>query len=140
MMKKHQQEELMKELLESHSQRTIDPDDPVLLKNMMVQNSAMNTPKCVLDTKGCLNLSNILESYTAGIKEEQAWALCYQCIKSGQSILNNSAERDLALLVTVTHHVKINRDGHVHKDTYLDDGNEGTNSDGMYYKSILYLK
>jgi len=35
-------------------------------------------PKCKLDSRGCLNLQDILLMFDSPISQERAWALCYQ--------------------------------------------------------------
>ncbi|KAH9362168.1 hypothetical protein HPB48_002146 [Haemaphysalis longicornis] len=40
-----------------------------------------NAPKCDLEGDGCVRLSLILKAFGAPIREEQAWAMCYQTSK-----------------------------------------------------------
>jgi len=43
-----------------------------------VKGNASVRPKCKLDSRGCLNLQDILLMFDSPISQERAWALCYQ--------------------------------------------------------------
>lgn len=74
--------------------------------------------KCKLDAEGTLCLKDILESFNSSIKEEHAWALCYQCAKCFLQVLN---ENDLKFCYNITdvEHVRLHSDGTVHQSTIL---------------------
>jgi hypothetical protein len=92
-----------------------------------------------LDAEGCISLSNVLHSFTAGVNEEQAWALCYQIIKAAQILLSRVEDRDQVLLVTETDHVKLHQDGSVHKNTFLDIGPEGKGKFVLTFFAYTYV-
>lgn len=78
-----------------------------------------NAPKCELDAQGCLSLGNILESFSAAINEEHAWAICFLFAKTGQSVLSDPECKKACHLVSKTEHVKLHKDGDVHEETFL---------------------
>ncbi|EFN66530.1 Protein spire [Camponotus floridanus] len=46
-------------------------------------------PKCKLDLHGCLNLQDILLMFDSPIRQERAWALCYQIVKGLSRLTEN---------------------------------------------------
>lgn len=98
-----------------------------MLSSMNVK-SMGKTPRVTLDPDGCITLTNVLQSFTAGVNEEQAWALCYQIIKSAQCILSDPEDRESVLLVTETEHIKLHQDGSVHKNTFMREDHRGKGS------------
>jgi hypothetical protein len=62
----------------------------------------------------------MLASFTAAINEEQAWALTYQSARAAQALIADPSVRDLVLLTSNPEQILVQRDGHVHKDTFLD--------------------
>lgn len=77
---------------------------------------AGNVVKCRLDEEGTVCLKDILESFNSSIKEEHAWALCYQCARCFKQVVNDSGiER--CYTVTEVEHVRLHSDGTVHPRT-----------------------
>lgn len=60
-------------------------------------------------------LKDILDSFNSPVKEEQAWALCYQCVKFFLECLATS--RSGWCLVTEVHHIFLQTDGTIHRNT-----------------------
>lgn len=83
------------------------------------------TPKTELDSRGCLVLADIIESFHTPISEEHAWALCYQSAKCGQSILFDPCSRERCFLVTALDQLLLHKDGTVHPDSFLDPMDHG---------------
>lgn len=74
--------------------------------------------KCRLDEEGTVCLKDILESFNSSIREEHAWALCYQGARCFSQVLKeNGIERCYA--VTDVDQVRIYSDGNVHPSTIL---------------------
>lgn len=90
-----------------------------------VQMQMLKMGRVRLDGDGCITLSNVLHSFTAGVNEEQAWALCYQITKAGQLVLSRAEDRDHVLLVMDTDQVKLHQDGSVHRNTFLRTDDDG---------------
>lgn len=78
-----------------------------------------DTVRCELDGEGCLSLGSILESFSAPINEEHAWAICFQLAKTGQSVLAEAESRKECHLVSKTEHVKLHNEGFVHQMTFM---------------------
>lgn len=62
-------------------------------------------------------LKDILDSFNAPVKEEQAWALCYQCVKFFLESL--AITRSGWYLITEVHHIFLQTDGTIHRNTLL---------------------
>lgn len=88
---------------------------------MMIRNGMIdkNIPHIGLDAQGSLSLGSILESFTAAISEEHAWAICYQCAKTGQAVLADPECRKECHVVSKIDHVLLHSDGYVHEMTFL---------------------
>lgn len=75
--------------------------------------------KCSVNSDGSVCLSDILNSFNSCIKEEHAWALCYQLSKyfyeslAGKKHIHN---------ITEVEHVFLKTDGTVHENTCLERG------------------
>lgn len=82
---------------------------------------------------GAVCLRDILESFNAPIKEEHAWALCYQCAKCFKDAL--STNRNKCCRVTDVAHIWVHGDGTVHQSTIFAGGGPG----GKYTFFIPHL-
>lgn len=65
-------------------------------------------------------LKDILDSFNSPVKEEQAWALCYQCVKFFLECL--AVSRSGWYLVTEVHHIFLQTDGTIHRKTLSSEG------------------
>ncbi|KAH1013518.1 hypothetical protein HUJ04_002502 [Dendroctonus ponderosae] len=73
--------------------------------------------KCNVNTDGSVCLSDILSSFNSCIKEEHAWALCYQlCRYFCDSLV---AKKQHIHNITEVQHVFLNTDGTIHENTSL---------------------
>lgn len=66
-------------------------------------------------------LKDILDSFNSPVKEEQAWALCYQCVKFFLECL--ATTRSGWYLVTEVHHIFLQTDGTIHRNTLTNQEN-----------------
>lgn len=73
------------------------------------------SPRCALDSKGCVKLSSILQSFNASISEEQAWAICYQTSKCIRKEWEKDTRKCYCLFDT--EEIQIHKDGYVHPAT-----------------------
>lgn len=71
--------------------------------------------KCQSSSAKSVCLKDILDAFNSSIKEEHAWALCYQCIKFFIDCL--SANRSGCYVVSEVHHVFLQTDGNIHPNT-----------------------
>merc|ERR1719419_1206221 len=81
-----------------------------------------NWKGCQLDSDQCLSLEQILQSFSAPISEEHAWAVIHQALQCLSRLLDELARCDtiqLMYAVTNTKHIMINTEGKVHKNTWL---------------------
>ncbi|XP_077502346.1 spire type actin nucleation factor isoform X2 [Amblyomma americanum] len=83
-----------------------------------------NAPKCDLEGDGCVRLSSILEAFAAPIREEQAWAMCYQTSKC--MCKEWMADNRGCYCLTDTSQLRIHKDGSVHSTTVRDLGPAST--------------
>ncbi|XP_011705446.1 PREDICTED: protein spire homolog 1-like isoform X1 [Wasmannia auropunctata] len=60
-------------------------------------------PKCKLDSRGCLNLQDILLMFDSPISQERAWALCYQIANSLSCLTENKFYEILELSQIILH-------------------------------------
>lgn len=102
----------------------------VLINVFVINNNKWNMPldsvvKCRLDADGTVCLKDILESFNSSIKEEHAWALCYQCAKCFSQVLNDNNIK-CCYSVTDFEHVRLHSDGYVHQSTILLDSRHQT--------------
>jgi len=77
---------------------------------------------CQLDKEECLSLEQILQSFSAPISEEHAWAVIHQALQCLSKLLDELARCDtinLMYAVTNTNHILINTDGRVHRNTFM---------------------
>jgi len=75
---------------------------------------------CSLDTEGCLTLEQILNSFSAPISEEHAWAVIHQALQCLSKLLDDLARSDtIAHVVSSTQHILINNEGKVHRNTFI---------------------
>lgn len=72
--------------------------------------------RCKLNSDGSVCLQNILESFHSSIREEHAWALCYQCCKFYESLLGTNNHENFLSLSSLSH-VYLQTDGNVHPNT-----------------------
>nr|CAH7761198.1 unnamed protein product [Callosobruchus chinensis] len=71
--------------------------------------------KCKVDCDGSVCLRDILNSFNSSVKEEHAWALCYQLAKYLQEC-SEAPDRDCRLIAEAQH-VFLKTDGNVHEKT-----------------------
>ncbi|CAG9840557.1 unnamed protein product [Diabrotica balteata] len=71
--------------------------------------------KCKINSDGSVCLSDILNSFNSSIKEEHAWALCYQIAKYFEECLQ--AYKQNSYVITEVQHVYLKSDGTVHENT-----------------------
>ncbi|XP_057651265.1 protein spire isoform X1 [Diorhabda carinulata] len=71
--------------------------------------------KCKINSDGSVCLSTILNSFNSSIKEEHAWALCYQIAKYFEECLQ--AHKQNSYIITEVQHVYLKTDGTVHENT-----------------------
>ncbi|XP_045472699.1 protein spire [Harmonia axyridis] len=74
-----------------------------------------NQTNCKVNSDGSVCLKEIINSFNSPIREEHAWALCYQCAKYFTECLS-SRRRDLFVIKEVEH-VYLQTDGNVHENT-----------------------
>lgn len=77
--------------------------------------SIMSKIKQSLSVDKSVCLKDILDSFNSPVKEEQAWALCYQCVKFFLECL--AVSRSGWYLVTEVHHIFLQTDGSIHRNT-----------------------
>ena len=87
------------------------------------------SPKCSVDSNGCVALKDILISFDGPITEQQAWALCHQCAKCFKNAFEIDRER--CLDVSKLEHVLIHRDGQVHSNTIFAGGGTGDTGESI---------
>ncbi|KAL1496946.1 hypothetical protein ABEB36_007991 [Hypothenemus hampei] len=73
--------------------------------------------KCNVNSDGSVCLSDILDSFNSCIKEEHAWALCYQLAKYFFDLI--SGQKDHIHNITEVQHVYLRTDGTIHESTSL---------------------
>jgi len=100
------------------------------------------TPKCSVDSNGCVTLQDILISFNAPITEQHAWALCHQCAKCFKNAIETDRER--CCIVSKLEHVLIHREGQVHSNTiFAGGGSSDTDSPrkpmSSEHKLVSYL-
>ncbi|EEC07820.1 conserved hypothetical protein [Ixodes scapularis] len=78
------------------------------------------TPKCELEGDGCVRLSSILQAFGAPIREEQAWAVCYQTSKC--MCKEWTTDNRGCYCLTDTSQLRIHKDGSVDSSTVRDLG------------------
>ncbi|XP_065281294.1 protein spire homolog 1 isoform X5 [Dermacentor albipictus] len=83
-----------------------------------------NAPKCDLEGDGCVRLSSILQAFGAPIREEQAWAVCYQTSKC--MCKEWTADNRGCYCLTDTSQLRIHKDGSVHSSTVRELGPAST--------------
>jgi spire-like protein len=93
------------------------------------------TPKCTLDSNGCVTLQDILISFNAPITEQHAWALCYQCAKCFKNAME--IDRGRCYIVSKLDHVFIHKDGQVHSNTIFVEG--GSSDIGKYVIIVIHI-
>ncbi|KAF5275580.1 hypothetical protein FQA39_LY06692 [Lamprigera yunnana] len=88
--------------------------DSVILK--------MSEVRCELNSDGSVCLQNIFDSFNSAIKEEHAWALCYQTCKFYEGLLGTNNHENYLSLATLNH-VFLQTDGNVHPNTLFGENN-----------------
>ncbi|XP_022902268.1 protein spire [Onthophagus taurus] len=71
--------------------------------------------KCKVDSDGSVCLEDILTSFNSSVREEHAWALCYQCAKFFLESGQHSAYHN----ITDVDQVYFQTDGNIHPNTRL---------------------
>ncbi|KAF5291718.1 hypothetical protein FQR65_LT11411 [Abscondita terminalis] len=79
--------------------------------------------KCKLNSDGSVCLQDILDSFNSPIREEHAWALCYQCCKFYEGLIGTN-NQDNYLSLSTLGHVYIQTDGNIHNNTLLEKNND----------------
>lgn len=72
-------------------------------------------PKCKLNSDGSVSLKDILDSFNSSIREEHAWALCYQCAKFFYEATATTPGK--CKIVTDVSEVFLQTDGNIHPNT-----------------------
>lgn len=70
---------------------------------------------CKVNSDGSVCLKDIINSFNSPIREEHAWALCYQCAKYFSGCLSEN-RRDVYIVKEVDH-VFLQTDGNIHENT-----------------------
>ncbi|KAJ8968578.1 hypothetical protein NQ314_002243 [Rhamnusium bicolor] len=73
--------------------------------------------KCKVNSDGSVCLRDILSSFNSSVKEEHAWALCYQCAKYFNECLQTRKQN--CYIITEVQHVYLKTDGNIHENTVL---------------------
>lgn len=81
-------------------------------------------PKCKLNSDGSVCLQDILDSFNSFIREEHAWALCYQCAKFFLEV--TAANPSNCFVVFDVNEVYLQTDGNVHPATLFGRDKEDT--------------
>ncbi|CAH1183581.1 unnamed protein product [Phaedon cochleariae] len=71
--------------------------------------------KCKINSDGSVCLSDILCSFNASVKEEHAWALCYQIVRYYDDCLQSRKQN--IFIINEQQHVYLKTDGNVHERT-----------------------
>lgn len=71
--------------------------------------------KCKVNSDSSVCLKEILNSFNSSIKEEHAWALCYQCAKYFSECLESG--RQDCYVINEVQHVYLKTDGNIHDNT-----------------------
>ncbi|KAJ8921032.1 hypothetical protein NQ315_015828 [Exocentrus adspersus] len=72
--------------------------------------------KCKVNSDGSVCLRDILDSFNSSVKEEHAWALCYQCARYLSDCIQ-SGRHNNCFIITEVQHVYLKTDGNVHENT-----------------------
>lgn len=83
--------------------------------------------RCRLNEEGAVCLRDILESFNSSIKEEQAWALCYQCARCFKDAIDNNGINK-CYPITDVDHILLQSDGSIHSNTVFAGGGTNTSS------------
>ena len=83
--------------------------------------------KCQLDEGKSLCLKSALEAFHEGIKEEQAWALIFQCCKSIEDQVNNNNTIIIKPLDSIDQ-LYIKQDGNIHEKSWFKRSDDSTSS------------
>jgi hypothetical protein len=65
----------------------------------------------------CLSLESILNIFGQAINEEQAWAICFQSLRTAQACLGESGST--CFHATRLRHIKLHKDGRIHPTTFF---------------------
>lgn len=76
--------------------------------------------KCKVNSDGSVSLKDIIDSFNSSVKEEHAWALCYQCAKYFRECLQSRKQN--CFTITEIQDVFLKTDGNVHEKTISDYG------------------
>lgn len=71
--------------------------------------------KCKVNSDGSVCLRDILNSFNSSVKEEHAWALCYQCAKYFSDCIQTGKQN--CCIITEVQHVYLKTDGNIHENT-----------------------
>ncbi|CAG9854857.1 unnamed protein product [Phyllotreta striolata] len=75
--------------------------------------------KCKINSDGSVCLLNIVNSFNSSIKEEHAWALCYQIARYFDECLEKNKQK--SYIISEMQHVYLKTDGTVHDNTGVTD-------------------
>lgn len=88
--------------------------------------------RCVLNSDGTVCLKDILESFNCSIKEENAWALCYQCAKCCDDTIRTTSLNKL-YKITEIEHIFLHSDGTVHTNSIFAGGGKKSGLYNFYF-------
>lgn len=76
--------------------------------------------KCRVNSDGSVPLKDVINSFNSSVKEEHAWALCYQCAKYFRECLQSRKQN--CFTITEIQDVYLKTDGNIHEKTVSDAG------------------
>lgn len=76
--------------------------------------------KCRVNSDGSVSLKDIINSFNSSVKEEHAWALCYQCAKYFRDCLQ--LRKQNCFTITEIQDVYLKTDGNLHEKTVAETG------------------
>lgn len=91
---------------------------------LTINKQTMNSrTKCKINSDGSVCLLDIVNSFNSSIKEEHAWALCYQIAKYFEECLQNNKLN--SYVITEVQQVYLKTDGTIHENTGIKSEIEG---------------
>ncbi|XP_018333310.1 protein spire [Agrilus planipennis] len=81
---------------------------------------SLGSEKCKVNSDGSVSLRDILSSFNSPIREEHAWALCYQCSKYISAVINSNPLSD-CYVPSEIEHIYLQTDGSIHSKTLFGD-------------------
>lgn len=76
--------------------------------------------KCKVNSDGSVSLKDIIDSFNSSVKEEHAWALCYQCARYFRDCLQSRKQN--CVTITEIQDLYLKTDGNIHEKTVCDTG------------------